>query len=121
MFDLEREGRSAVQEVKICFGDLIGKEKEDAWVIIEEPDTFDCLKIKATPKDELGKPDFIIGYFKEIFPKYLVDHSFTKGNDKATTDEVSAFIFRKMPVADYVTGEYFKAVFLVPQNQRKER
>lgn len=121
MFDLERDGRNAVQEVKVCFGDLVGKEKEDVWVIIEEPDTFDCLKIKSTPKEELGKADFILGYFKEIFPKYLVDHSFTKGNEKAPTEDVAKFIFRKMPVADYVTGEYFKAVFLAPQSKTNER
>lgn len=121
MFDLEKEGRTAIQEVKICFGDLVGSEKEDVWVTLAEPDTFDCLKLKSQPKDVISDPNYLVGFFKEIFPKYIVDHGFCKGSVKATTEEVTEFIFRKMSVADYVTGEYFRAVFLSPQSKTKER
>lgn len=121
MFDLASEGRIAIQAVKICFGDLVGKEKDDVWVVLEEPDTSDCMKIKTQPKEVLENAEFIINFFKGILPKYLIDHSFCNGEVKASAEEVRDFIFRKMSVADYVTGEYFRAVFLTPQSKTKER
>lgn len=121
MFDLSKEGRTAIQSVKICFGDLVGKQKDEVWVSIEEPDTSDCMRIKTQPKEVLASAEFIIDYFKGIFPKYLTDHSFCNGEVKASAEEVRDFIFRKLSVADYVTGEYFKEVFLIPQSKTKER
>ena len=121
MFDLKNEIGNAVQEVKICFGDLLGKEKDDVYVVLSEPDTFDCLKLKGRPSEDYKNAEFILSYFKEIFPKYLIDHNFISDGKKADTKDISEFIFRKINISDYVAGEYFKAVFLSPQSNRKER
>lgn len=121
MFDLEKGRKTVIQEVRIPFGDLVGAEKDEVWVTLEEPDTFDCLKLKSQPKEVIADPNYLVNYFKEIFPKYIIDHGFCKGSVKATTEEVMEFIFRKMSIADHVTGEYFRAVFLSPQSKTKEK
>ena len=121
MFDFEKDARLAVQEVRIEFGDLVGKKKDEVFVVLAEPDTFDCLKVKGKSKEELSKLDFLLGYFKEIFSKYLIDHSFTVNGVKADNDKVRDFIFRKIAISDYVCGEYFKAVFLPPQSKKEEK
>ena len=119
MFDLEKDSKEVIQEVKICFGDLVGKEKDEVYVVLSEPDTFDAIKIKGKTKEELTKVDFLYGYFHDIFPKYLVDHSILKGGNKASNEEVCAFVFRKATIADRLAADYFTQVFLSPQSKRE--
>lgn len=121
MFDLTTDAKNAIQEVKICFGDLVKKDKDEVFVVLTEPDTFDVCKMKGKTKEELMAPEFIYGYFRDIFPKYLIDHSFVNKGEKASSEEVRDFIFRKLAVADYVSAQYFTEVFLSPQSKKEEK
>ena len=120
MFDIARDSQKAIQKVKIYLGDLLGLDKkEDCFVELIEPETYDCIKVTEIRKNE-NQIDGAVHYLDEIFDRILVDHDFYDGTRKLETKEVHEFLFKKFDVVNYILGEYMSKVFPSPRTETEE-
>lgn len=121
MFDIARDAEKAIIHVTIYLGDLLGLEKkEDCFITLKEPETFDCVKI-AEVRNNPNQVDGAVKYFDSIFDKVLVDHDFVDGTRKLDAAEVHEFLFRKFEVVNYIIAEYMNKVFHSPRTETEEK
>ena len=118
MFDFEKDYANAIFKVTIQIGDLLGKPKEDVYVTLCEPDTFDSLLMNSVQKT---KAEEIVKYFDGIFDKILVDHNFMRNGEKVSNEEVHKFLFKKVNVIERIIAQYLKEVFISPQTKTNEK
>ena len=121
MFDIARDSEKVIQKVKIYLGDKLGLEKkEDCFVELGEPETFDTVKIVSINKSE-NQIEGAVHYFDEIFDRVLIDHDFYDGTRKLKTEEVHKFLFKKFDLVNYILSEYMSKVFPSPRSLTEER
>lgn len=123
MYDLSKDYSNSIQTVRLEIGDLLGMErKEDVFIILAEPDTFDCMKLNKvfTRKDD-DMADELFDQFAKLFGKLIVDHNIMNGDRKAKAEEVKDLVFRKLSISSYVLDEYMTKVFHSPQSKTEEK
>ena len=101
----------ATQKVVVNIGTFLGCEKaEDVHLTFRESSYLETLAIKKAYASD-GE-EGLAREIKKIFPSALVEHDIYRDKDTlATNEEVCELVFSKWELADYVSGEYFKAVF----------
>ena len=97
MFDLKKDLDNAIQKVTIYIGDYLGKPKEDVFITLSEPDTFDTLQMNNVDKT---KPEPLVRYFDGIFDKVLIDHNFQNGGSKASIEDVHKLLLKKFSLVE---------------------
>lgn len=114
------EHKDVIQKVTLNIGTFLGCENaEDAHLTLREPSYLETLALKryATKGEEA-----IAEYMETMLPVFLVEHDIYKTADVlATNGEVCELVFSKMELADFVAGEFFKAVFTSRLSKTEEK
>lgn len=109
-----------MQKVKIFIGLELGLEPEEVFLEFKELPTIDALKMKRlqSSKDELKMLEF----WRETFPKVLVDHNlYIDEQKKMTADEVIGFVFEKLDLTGKVLMEYTNANFFTQRKKTEDK
>lgn len=94
---------------KINVGQFFGRQPEDGFVTLREPDTKTTMKFQAASKKE--DPEESINAFCQAFPNLLVDHSLMKSeSEKLSGAEVLDVVLNKLELFMHVFTEYSSRV-----------
>ena len=115
------EHKDVIQKITVNIGTFLGCETdEEVHLTFRESNYLETLGIKKsfTSEGEEG----LAREIKKILPTVLVEHDIyrTQGT-LASNEEVCDLIFSKVGLADYVSGEYFKAVFSSQLSKTEEK
>lgn len=115
------EHKDVIQKITVNIGTFLGCETdEEVHLTFRESSYLETLGLKNAFTGE--DAENLAKYIKKIFPDILVEHDIYKTKDVlASNEEVCELIFSKSVLADYVSGEYFKAVFSSQLSKTEEK
>ena len=115
------EHKDVIQKITVNIGTFLGCEKdEDVHLTFRESNYLETLGLKKAFTGE--DMENVAKYIEKIFPSVLVEHDIYKTQDTlASNEEVCNLIFSKTALADFVSGEYFKAVFSSQLSKTEEK
>ena len=98
---------------KVLLGDFFGRDAEEAFIELREPDNFDMNKmnvaISKAQKD--GDNTSTLTVFREVLPRIIVDHSLYKSEtEKMDAEEVAVLVMDKTDMFTAVLDQYSREV-----------
>jgi hypothetical protein len=113
--------RSYLITCKVLLGSFFGRDDEEAFVELREPDNFDAnrmnVAISQAQKAEDNEPT--LAAFREILPHIIVDHSFyTSETDKMSASAVAELILDRTDLFGAVLSKYSEEVLFTLGKKR---